>query len=118
MTNERGFTIIEVLIAVVVLTVGVMAMVTTAALTTRMITQGQIDTESTALAAQQFEIVRGQAGCPAAGAGGTSTAGPYALKWSASAIGFAGRQITLEIAQPSMRGTVTRTYTTTLFCGI
>jgi len=35
--NRQGFTIIEIIIAIIVLTVGVLGMVTTAALVTRMI---------------------------------------------------------------------------------
>jgi len=38
--NNKGFTIIEVIIAIIVLTVGVLGMVTTAALVTRMIGRG------------------------------------------------------------------------------
>lgn len=115
MTNERGFTIIEVLIAVVLLTVGVMAMVTTAALTTRMVTQGQIDTEATALAALQFEDLKND--CPVAGTSGSVTRGPYAIAWRVTANGVAGRRFAVQVSQPTMRGTRTRTYSTTHFCG-
>jgi prepilin-type N-terminal cleavage/methylation domain-containing protein len=39
--EERGFTLVEVMIAIVVLTVGLLGLVTTAALVTRMIARGQ-----------------------------------------------------------------------------
>jgi type IV pilus modification protein PilV len=115
MTSERGFTIIEVLIAVVLLTVGVLAMVTTAALTTRMVTQGQIDTEATALATQQFEDLKNS--CPAAGTGGSTTKGPFTITWRVTADGVAGRTFTVQVSQPTMRGTSTRSYSTRHFCG-
>jgi hypothetical protein len=103
-----------------VLTVGVVAMVTAAALTTRMITQGQIDTESTALANRAFEEIRG-GDCPADGASGTPdwAPDPYTVQWKAAAVGSSGasRQISVAVSQPTMRGVATRTYSTTLFCG-
>jgi len=39
-TSERGFTLIEIMLAVVVLSVGVMALVRSSALATRMIGRG------------------------------------------------------------------------------
>ncbi len=56
--NERGFTIIEIIIAIIVLTVGVLAMVTTAALVTRMIARGQRSADASAFAARRMERLR------------------------------------------------------------
>jgi len=56
--NQRGFTIIEVIIAIIVLTVGVLGMVTTAALVTRMIARGQRSAEASAFAARRLERMR------------------------------------------------------------
>jgi len=53
--NRRGFTIIEVIIAIIVLTVGILGMVTTAALVTRMIARGQRSAMATAFAARRLE---------------------------------------------------------------
>jgi len=57
-TNRRGFTIIEIMIAIVVLTVGVLGMVTTAALVTRMIARGQRSASASAFAARRVERMR------------------------------------------------------------
>ena len=38
--SQRGFTIVEIIIAIVVLTVGLLGLVSTAALVTRMIARG------------------------------------------------------------------------------
>jgi prepilin-type N-terminal cleavage/methylation domain-containing protein len=57
-TNRRGFTIIEIMIAIVVLTVGVLGMVTTAALVTRMIARGQRSAAASAFAARRVERMR------------------------------------------------------------
>jgi prepilin-type N-terminal cleavage/methylation domain-containing protein len=56
--EQRGFTIIEVMIAIIVLTVGLLGMVTTAALVTRMIGRGQRSAEATAFAARRLERMR------------------------------------------------------------
>ena len=56
--GERGFTIVEVIIAIVVLTVGLLGLVTTAALVTRMIGQGQRSAVAATFASQRLERLR------------------------------------------------------------
>jgi len=56
--NNQGFTIIEIIIAIVVLTVGVLGMVTTAALVTRMIARGQRSASASAFASRRLERMR------------------------------------------------------------
>lgn len=58
MKNHRGFTIIEVLIAVVVLSIGLLGLVTTAALVTRMIARGQRSAVAATFAARRMERLR------------------------------------------------------------
>jgi len=56
--NNQGFTIIEIIIAIIVLTVGVLALVTTAALVTRMIARGQRSADASAFMARRVERLR------------------------------------------------------------
>jgi prepilin-type N-terminal cleavage/methylation domain-containing protein len=56
--KRRGFTIIEIIIAIIVLTVGVLGMVTTAALVTRMIARGQRSASAAAFAQRRVEQMR------------------------------------------------------------
>lgn len=56
--NRRGFTIIEIMIAIIVLTVGVLGLVTTAAMVTRMIARGQRSASASAFAARRVERMR------------------------------------------------------------
>ncbi len=58
MNNRRGFTIVEVLISIIVLTVGLLGLVTTAALVTRMIARGQRSAVAAMFAAQRLERLR------------------------------------------------------------
>jgi prepilin-type N-terminal cleavage/methylation domain-containing protein len=72
-TNNKGFTIIEVIIAIIVLTVGVLAMVTTAALVTRMIARGQRSAQASAFASRRLERMRVAACVPAQRLNGSDT---------------------------------------------
>ena len=63
--NQRGFTIIEIIIVIIVLTVGVLGLVTTAALVTRMIARGQRSATAAAFASRRLERMRAVA-CTAA----------------------------------------------------
>ncbi|HWC74970.1 MAG TPA: prepilin-type N-terminal cleavage/methylation domain-containing protein [Gemmatimonadales bacterium] len=71
--NRRGFTIIEIMIAIIVLTVGVLGMVTTAALVTRMIARGQRSASASAFAARRVERMRIAACIDAQRQNGTDT---------------------------------------------
>jgi Tfp pilus assembly protein PilV len=62
--NQGGFTIIEIIIAIIVLTVGVLGLVTTAALVTRMIGRGQRSAVASAFGARRLERLRAS-GCVA-----------------------------------------------------
>jgi prepilin-type N-terminal cleavage/methylation domain-containing protein len=68
MKNNKGFTIVEVLIAIIVLTVGVLALVTSAALVTRMISRGQRSADASAFMARRVERLRAMASGQLAGA--------------------------------------------------
>ena len=71
--TQSGFTIIEIIIAIMVLTVGLLALVTTAALVTRMIARGQRSAIASMYAAQRAERMRPAACIPAQRVGGTDT---------------------------------------------
>lgn len=76
---ERGFTLVEVLIAIVLLTIGVMALVGSSAMVTRMIGRGRTGTYVAQKASSRFDKLRQIAAgtSPACGSGsfvsGTST---------------------------------------------
>ena len=68
MKTERGFTIVEVIIAIIVLTVGILGLVTTSALVTRMIARGQRSANAATFASKRLELLR-VTGCRAQTAG-------------------------------------------------
>jgi len=59
--QEQGFTLIEVIIAVLVLTVGVLGLVTSAALVTRMIGRGHRSAVQVAFSQRRLEMLRSTA---------------------------------------------------------
>jgi len=71
--NQRGFTIIEIIIAIIVLTVGVLGLVTTAALVTRMIARGQRSATAASFASRRLERMRAGACVPAQRVNGQDT---------------------------------------------
>jgi len=73
MSGERGFTIIEVMIAVVILTVGLLGLTTTSGLVTRMIGRGQRSEVAALLAMQRMERARPAACIPAQRVNGSET---------------------------------------------
>lgn len=56
--NEGGFTILEIMIAVVILMVGVLGLVMTAALTTRMMGRANRAQQAAAYASKRMEMMR------------------------------------------------------------
>lgn len=71
--SASGFTIIEIIIAIVVLTVGLLGLVTTGALVTRMIARGQRSAVASAFASRRLERMRVAACVAAQRVGGQDT---------------------------------------------
>ena len=58
MTRERGFTTVEAMVAVLVLTVGLLGLMTNSAMVTRMVSGGQRTAAMATYAAQRLERLR------------------------------------------------------------
>src|SRR2546426_10780369 len=69
MKREAGFTIVEVIVAILVLTIGLLALVTSAALVTRMIGRGQRSAVAAQYAQRRLEMLR-VSGCKSQAGGG------------------------------------------------
>lgn len=103
MRHARGMTIVEVLVAVLVLSVGLLALTTAAAGVSRMIDDGRRSTEAAALAAERIDLLRAS-GCPAAEAGSTAS-GSFTIAWAVVAAGDnRTRLITVIVTRTVGRG--------------
>ena len=115
MNDQKGFTIIEVLVAMLVLTIGIIGLTTTAALVTRMIGQGERYSQASTMAAEQFEVFRSRS-CTSLAAG-TATRGGFTLNWTVQdAAGGRARAVTVVVLSPTTRGIRADTFATTIGC--
>ena len=78
--NRAGFTLVEVIVATLILTVGVLGLAGTTGLLIRQVTMGEMATQRAA--AFQTAIERLQALDWEAVSGGSTTVGRYAVNWS------------------------------------
>ena len=90
--DEQGFTVIEVLVAVVILAVGIVALVSSSAGSTRMIGRGRHATRGVQAAAERMEILRAQAyattpDCTALASGTDSSSHGIVTTWTVSGAG-------------------------------
>ncbi len=113
MNGTRGFTLVELVVAVLVLTVGVLALAGTAAAVTRMVGWGQRLSGSAIAAQSRLEALRA-GGCGSLGSGRDSV-GPYRLQWSVTEAGSL-RTIALTVDYPDGRGDRSEPFEATAWC--
>jgi prepilin-type N-terminal cleavage/methylation domain-containing protein len=118
-SDERGFTMIELIIAIVILSVGILGMVGTAGLVSRMIGQGKRNTRAAAVGMQRMETLRQVAKsttprCTAL-AGGNATTNGVAETWTVTGTGRS-RRLRIILAYQTNSGTLTDTVITVVRC--
>jgi prepilin-type N-terminal cleavage/methylation domain-containing protein len=120
-TPGRGFTLIEVLVAIVVLTIGIMALVGSSASVTRMIGRGKIETRAAQAATRRMEVLRLAADaaprCTDSGfaSGGPVISGGMSESWQVSETGKV-RQVRVTVTYLTVRGPRTAALETRVAC--
>lgn len=117
--NERGFTVIEVVMAIVILSIAVLGMVGTSGLVSRMVGQGKRNTRAGIVASQRMEILRQSAlstspHCTAL-ASGSATTNSVNETWTISGAGRS-RKIQIIVQYQTTRGTLADTVKTVVLC--
>lgn len=121
MSNRKGFTVVEVLVATMVLGVGILALVGSSTVVTRMIGEGKRSMNATQLAQQRMETLRQTAmstdpQCTNLTAQtGTATVGTTEVQWQVT-LGVGTRTLVTRAIYPDGRGVDTVTLNTILGC--
>ena len=119
--TSRGFTLIEVLVAIVVLTIGIMALAGSSASVTRMIGRGKSETRAAQAATRRMEILRLAAGVPprctdpAFASGGPVIAGGMSESWQVPESGKV-RHVRVTVTYLTVRGPRTAALETRVAC--
>jgi type IV pilus assembly protein PilV len=123
-SNEGGFTLVELMIAILVLTIGVMGLVGTSTLVTRQINRSRIGTIATEVGTRRLERLKlaaapngATAACASASFanGGPITARGVTESWTVANAGIT-RTATVTVTYPRVGGTSTITLQTEIGC--
>ena len=119
---SSGFTIVEALVAIVVLGIGIVALVSASTSVTRMIGRGKMETRAAQAASRRMEELRAAAGVtaprcgsPAFASGGPALSGGVTERWQVAATGKA-RQVRVTVTYLTPRGLRTASLETTIPC--
>ncbi len=119
MSNERGFTLVELMVAVVILAVGVLALVGSSASVTKMIGSGKHTTNATLVAERRLEALRhvalGSSPVCSTLASGSATGVGYTEQWTVSGTG-ASRTLVARVIYTDQPGIDTLALTTIIGC--
>ena len=120
--SKGGFTIVEVLIAIVMLSVGVLALASSSGAITRMMSFGRMKTDATAIAQSVLDSLRyrAQATTPkctalASGTHGTAPKRGFSTSWTVATVGDS-RNITVSVGYRVGPQAKSETVTTSMFC--
>ena len=122
--SRPGFSLVEVMIAIVILTTGVLALAATSANVIRLTSLGNRLGGSAVIAEGRLELLRSQAApttptnACASLTSGSTVEGPYTETWTVTTPSGAAvlRNVVLTVAYQTGRSTRTDTYSTTISC--
>jgi prepilin-type N-terminal cleavage/methylation domain-containing protein len=114
MTRERGFSLVEVVVAILILTVGVLGLAASAGTITRLTAEGGRAGAAAAVAEARFERLRAT-DC-ASLASGSATSGKFTETWRITSPTPLLRTVEVAVSYSHGRGTRTLTFTSQISC--
>lgn len=121
MKRDSGFTLVEVLVAIVVLSVGLIALVGSMAMVTRMINRGKVETRVAQAASRRMEALRlaAQSTSPRCTSGAFASGGAanngLTEAWVVQAVGKV-RAVQVKVTYPTVRGPRTASLQSRIEC--
>jgi prepilin-type N-terminal cleavage/methylation domain-containing protein len=120
--SSSGVTLVEVLIAITVLGMGILALTGSSALVTRMIGRGKVETEAALRAARRVEMLRARAGsttprclAPDFAGGGPVNSDALSESWTVSVSGPL-RTVRVSVSYLTVRGVRSAVLETAIAC--
>ena len=120
--SSSGFTLVEVLVAVVILTVGILALAGTSGMSTRMIGRGKVETRAALVASGRMEALRLAAygstprcNAPAFASGGPLISQGVSESWLVPAVGKV-RRLRVTVTYFTVRGSRSASLDTAIEC--
>lgn len=115
MKNQNGFATVEAIVAILMLSLGMMGLLATAAATTQLVAEGRQQTYASTLAADRFELLRSQ-DC-ATLSPGSEPVGRYTVSWSDEPLPTGkATKISVKVMSPTPKGSRTDTFSTVVRC--
>ena len=111
--GTAGYTLIEVIVALLVFTVGALALAASSALIAQTMAANALRERSGRLAATRIALIKSQCGTAVSG---SETVQQMESVWSVTRFNRSRVSITESVSYPSPRGPRTRTYSTTVWC--
>lgn len=114
--SRAGFTIVEVIVAILILTVGVLGLAGASAIVTRMMADAEVQSDAAVVAAARFETLHGSR-CPLSN--GSATSATVSERWHATQRGRAIDRVydvTDSVRFSSRGGSRTQAYESVVRC--
>ncbi|GAC1682997.1 MAG: hypothetical protein NVS9B3_00780 [Gemmatimonadaceae bacterium] len=111
---RRGFTIVEVVVAIFILTAGLLALAGTSAAVVRMVGGAGQQALAAAAAQTRFELLRSTGSCSSI-ASGSATSRGISESWTATAV-TGGFDVALTVSYTTPTGSRSRNYRSLIAC--
>ncbi|HVE78649.1 MAG TPA: prepilin-type N-terminal cleavage/methylation domain-containing protein [Gemmatimonadaceae bacterium] len=120
--NRAGFTLVELIVAIMVLSIGLLGLAGSAAVLTRQINGGARMTVAASVARDRFEVLRARPCNTLPGQSGSAVTRGISESWRVTANTIGGRTASYNVVNVvswhTTKGSHTRTFTTLIPCAI
>jgi prepilin-type N-terminal cleavage/methylation domain-containing protein len=113
-STRGGFSLVEMIVAIVLLSVGLLALAGTTGAVTDLMVDGARQTEAGSIAQRRFETLQGTA-CTSI-AGGSATTGVFGESWTVTNVGSTSKRVSLTVTYTQYGSSKSQTFNTVIRC--